>query len=277
MKKSLLCLSVLLLVGVAAAELPIPQTSFRKASLSTLQKYVSDGNAEAQLELALRTYAGHQVQKNPAGALQLMQLAAQQQHPEALYLLSRMYAEGIGTKPDPEAEELWFAKAIAASPDNQTLLSLYGAYMNDSSRAQRVLKKCADAGYRPAVLRFRFPEAVRFYQNEQYEDALLRFLELAERGSVESAYYAGRIYADGRGNLEADPVEAFVFFKQAAEGGYARAQYELALCYEKGSGVQTDSAQAALWHRKAAENGHMKAWLRRMMLLTPNGTSIKTH
>lgn len=260
--KKVLCLIFLLFACSAVAELSIPQTSFRKAPLDTLEKFVSDGDAEAMVELALRYYAGHEVERDVRKAFELMEVAADQQQPEALYLMSRMYAEGIGTEADSEQEELWFAKAIASFPDNKQLNAMFERYLVDPVRAERVLKKCADAGYGPAVLQLGFPKGLEFYENGQYEDALLLFITLAENGSADGAYYAGRIYADGLGNLEADDVEAFMFFKQAAESGYAPAQYELAVSYENGCGIEKDSGQAMLWYQTAADSGYSEAQFR---------------
>ena len=260
--RKFLFVTLILSVFSAVAELPILHTTYRKASLETVKEYAEGGRAEAQLELALRFYAGHQVDKNVQQAFQLMHLAAEQKQPEALFLLSRMYAEGIGTRADPEKEELFFAEAIANDPENEELQALYDRYVSDTARAQRFLKTCADAGYAPALLDVGLPEAVHFYKTGQFEDALPLFLKLAGNGSAESAYYAGRIYADGKGNLEPDDIEAFVWFKQAAEGGYAPAQYELAVRYEKGLGVEADSEQAGVWFEQAAGSGNAEAQFR---------------
>lgn len=260
--KKLLFVGLVLSVLAAVAELPILPTTYRKAPLKIVKEQAEAGKAEAQIELALRYYAGHQVEKNAGMAFQLMHLAADQQHPEALFLLSRMVAEGIGTKADPEKEERWLAKAIVVASDNEELFARYEQIVGDEARSERFLKKCADAGYQPAVLLMQLPQALTLYKKGQFEDALPLFLKLAENGSAESAYYAGRIYADGKSNLAVDAIEAFVWFKQAAEGGYARAQYEVAVRYKNGEGVGVDHDRSAVWFRKAAGQGHANAQYR---------------
>jgi hypothetical protein len=52
-----------------------------------------------------------------------------------------------------------------------------------------------------------------------------------------------------------DYAEAAVWFRKAAEQGYAYAQSMLGHAYENGQGVPQDYAQAALWYGKAAEQG----------------------
>ncbi len=53
--------------------------------------------------------------------------------------------------------------------------------------------------------------------------------------------------------------DALRWYGQAAKAGDARAQYLLAVRYEKGIGVDKDLAKAATWYGKAAERGHKEA------------------
>ena len=50
-----------------------------------------------------------------------------------------------------------------------------------------------------------------------------------------------------------------VWYRKAAEQGLARAQCNLGICYDDGTGVPQDTAQAAAWYRKAAEQGLARA------------------
>lgn len=49
------------------------------------------------------------------------------------------------------------------------------------------------------------------------------------------------------------------WYQRAAEGGSARAMYNLALCYRKGEGLIGDSHEARKWMKRAALAGHRKA------------------
>ena len=59
-----------------------------------------------------------------------------------------------------------------------------------------------------------------------------------------------------------DRVSAAKWFQRAAEGGHARARYELAVMYEEGSGVAPDHVAAANWYRKAAQQNYAFAQYR---------------
>jgi TPR repeat protein len=84
--------------------------------------------------------------------------------------------------------------------------------------------------------------------------------EAAEKGYAHAEYEIGRIYLYGRG-IPADYAKALVWETRAAEQGDPRAQRDLAFMYERGFGVPADPAKAAEWNRKAAANGNSEAQL----------------
>ncbi|MGH7396516.1 MAG: tetratricopeptide repeat protein, partial [Candidatus Rokuibacteriota bacterium] len=61
-------------------------------------------------------------------------------------------------------------------------------------------------------------------------------------------------YATGEG-VPQDPAAAARWYRQAAEQGFAPAQYQLGLRYANGDGVDRDYAEAVTWYRRAAEQG----------------------
>jgi hypothetical protein len=67
----------------------------------------------------------------------------------------------------------------------------------------------------------------------------------------------GVFYQNGR--LKKDDSKAVDWYLKAAEQGNAVAQYNLAVCYERGEGTEPDEAMAAQWYRKAADQGHAGA------------------
>ena len=66
----------------------------------------------------------------------------------------------------------------------------------------------------------------------------------------------GDDYYYGRNGKQKDYAQAVRHFMQAAEMGYAYAQYSLAYCFDKGQGVDVNQSEAARWYGKAAEQGH---------------------
>ena len=74
----------------------------------------------------------------------------------------------------------------------------------------------------------------------------------------EKLYEEGMKYLTGA-DAEPDPVKAFECFKQSANQGYTKAQYQLCVCYDEGIGVRKNIAEAARWCEMAAYGGYDKA------------------
>ena len=66
------------------------------------------------------------------------------------------------------------------------------------------------------------------------------------------------MYGEGRG-VPKDDVQAALWYRRAAEQGYADAQYSLGLMYGVGEGVPKDEVQAYVWMNLAAAQGHESA------------------
>ena len=71
-------------------------------------------------------------------------------------------------------------------------------------------------------------------------------------------YLLGQAFYYGRGVLQ-DYEKATMWYRKAAEQGYADAQNSLGICYAKGRGVPHNESKAVYWYRKAAEQGHADA------------------
>lgn len=83
----------------------------------------------------------------------------------------------------------------------------------------------------------------------------------AESGKPTSArdqYLAARDYENGVEHSE-NPKQAAAFYRQAAEQGYAPAQYSLGRLYVAGSGVHQDYAEGLRWFQKAAAQNYALA------------------
>ncbi|XP_075066111.1 death ligand signal enhancer [Mixophyes fleayi] len=73
----------------------------------------------------------------------------------------------------------------------------------------------------------------------------------------------------------ADHRTAFRFFRESAESGYSKAQYNTAVCYEKGRGVTKDMTKAAEYYFLAAKGGHQQAkyrYARHLLMSKPEDT-----
>lgn len=254
---------VLLSATHVFADLPILRTQFRKDKTEAVRLYAQQNNTEAQVELALRYYAGFQVPQDFPAAFKWMSIAANAGRSDAQDLLSRMYADGIGTTVDPSKSEMWFAKALANDPDNAELKERYANYLTEKkgnlSERNAFLKICSEAGYAPAFADFWRPEAIRLYSTHDDKGALKIFRQLAEKNDPEAMYYLASMYMNGRGGLPEDYVEAFDLYHKSALSGFAPAQYALASMYQRGQGTVQNVANAAVWYEKSARNGNIAA------------------
>ena len=82
--------------------------------------------------------------------------------------------------------------------------------------------------------------------------------QAAEKGYAEAQYDLGVYYYNGYGVTQ-DYVTAVKWFRKAAEQGAASAQYTLGYCFYFGDGVAEDNYAAVSWFRKAAEQGNDNA------------------
>jgi Fusaric acid resistance protein family/Sel1 repeat len=90
--------------------------------------------------------------------------------------------------------------------------------------------------------------------------AALWFRKAAQQGYALAQANLGVLYRDGRGVTE-DVTEAVMWFRKAADQGDAVAEFRLGNQYAFGKGVPQDYSEAMIWYRKAAEQGHRKARL----------------
>ena len=76
--------------------------------------------------------------------------------------------------------------------------------------------------------------------------------------AVQSGLRLGQCYESGIG-VAIDNVEAFKWYKLAAENGDADAQTVLCACYATGDGIAVDKVEAIKWYTRAADAGNTDA------------------
>ena len=96
------------------------------------------------------------------------------------------------------------------------------------------------------------------YKKGNYQQAFVYYKQSAEHGYAAAQYMFGYCYYEGKG-VDQDNKQAVAWYRKAAEQGYAYAQYMLGYCYYAGKGVEQDYKQAVAWYRKAAEQGNARA------------------
>ena len=92
-----------------------------------------------------------------------------------------------------------------------------------------------------------------------YRAAASLYERAARMGSPKAAYALAALYRDAAHfGLKPSEMEekSFFWMKEAATGGLAQAQYELAVKYAQGSGTEEDRQQGLKWLEQAGENHH---------------------
>ncbi len=92
------------------------------------------------------------------------------------------------------------------------------------------------------------------YQRGEFDTAFWELMPLAGRGYAEAQFNIGLMYDKGHG-LAQDYAEAAKWYRRAAEQGHAFAQSSLGIMYENGQGVPQNYVEAHLWFTLAAARG----------------------
>jgi TPR repeat protein len=103
-----------------------------------------------------------------------------------------------------------------------------------------------------------FTDAVKAYQNQNYEIAVKIFRKLGQGRDAHSQFNLGVMYENGYG-VPKNPSEAFKWYKKAGEMGLTEAENALGNIYNHGKGASQDSNLAMEYYQRAAEKGNVKA------------------
>jgi hypothetical protein len=89
---------------------------------------------------------------------------------------------------------------------------------------------------------------------QRSQQALVSPPKSPERVGAEAAFSSGQAAASSK-----DYVQAMQWWRKAADQGYAGAQNNVGVLFNKGWGVPQDYGQAMQWYRKAADQGYAAA------------------
>jgi TPR repeat protein len=90
--------------------------------------------------------------------------------------------------------------------------------------------------------------------------ALALYRQAADAGLSEAQFSLGTALSEGRGtpNHAKDMKEAIRWWTTAASAGYAPAQFQMAICRQRGlDGSPPDNSAAFAWFQRAANQGHV--------------------
>ena len=87
------------------------------------------------------------------------------------------------------------------------------------------------------------------------------FTNAADQGHIRAQYNLGMIFQNGSGVAQ-DYIRSMQWFRKAADQGLAIAQSKLGNMYQNGDGAAADYNEAAQWYHKAADQGLAEAQFR---------------
>lgn len=191
------------------------------------------GYANAEYHFGRCYQNGIGVEANPDEALRLYQSASQKGNIEARI---RLIAGPLHLHGQASQEDV--TKSIS-------LLEPLADGANGHALAQFELGKCFEEGLKGVKKDLK--RAVHYYGlavAQKYPDACINL---------------GALYSQGGHGIPKNPKEGFRLFKIAAEQKDFHGEYNLGVCYEEGIGVDKNIDQALICFRQAAEQGYASA------------------
>jgi TPR repeat protein/dienelactone hydrolase len=161
------------------------------------------------------------LEHDDAVAGRLFQLAAQREHPQAMWELAVMHREGAGVARNLDA-------------------------------AVSLLRSAAGAGYPPAINSMGVWARDGIGQPRNDAEAVRWFRASADLLHDYALDNLGRMYWQGRGGLAVDRVEAVRLYRASAYRGNPWGRLHLAEALEKGEGIERNVAQALDLYRAVA-------------------------
>src|SRR6266496_1681980 len=236
MKASRLIFTLLLASSVAVVQLAAQQTKADQRPIEEVKAKAEAGDAESEVELGVRYEQGKGVAKDQAEAVKWFRKAAEQNYAKAQYNLAHCFDTGEGVAKDPVEAVKWYRKA--AEQNYATAQENLGVcYVSGEGVAEDLVE-----AYKWLLL------AVR--QGNEHAKEGVTLLEHALRPEqIAQGQKRAR-------DFKQKPIEEV---KAKAEAGDAESQVEFALRYDKGEGVAKDQVEAVKWYRKAAEQNYAKA------------------
>jgi len=264
-----------------------------------VKEAAEQGDVNAMVELGLRVYRGHGVQKDPVTACKWFAQAAQKQHAYAKFALGRCIYSGEGYAQDHAAAYSWFLVAaqqglVVAMDVVADMCANGDGVQKSDSEAVAWYRKAADNNdpYAMTQLGLHLREGKGIAWSEA--EAMQWFTKAAtqhEYGSAEGAMAAGYEYGLGQavGQGVKDEQKALYWMERAAQHGCGACQVNLGIIYESGEdalndgtviAVPKDLERAKYYYSQAAANPDPETakWGRKFLaeLSHPSVTSSKT-
>ena len=229
------------------------------------------GHIRAQVNVGLLYQKGEGVEPSDAIAVRYFTRASDAGDHKAMYNLGMCYKNGKGVAQDnEEAVRLFTASANAGNTHARFVLGvLYQKGVRVEKNAQQALSyytAAAEDGDAKSMcnLGVMYEGGDGVPRNDVL--AVKYFEKAAENGDPNSlaTMNIGKMCLQGRGGPKGNgPAEALKYVMDAANGGNAKAQYEMGKMFEEGTtvGVQRDFKEARKFFRLASRQGFPEAFL----------------
>jgi len=192
-----------------------------------LEQAAKQDSPDALFALAKMALAGRGMERSPSAAFGHMKRAAELGLPEAEYELASMYSEGRGTTQDQVAALEWARKAAANS--HPTAAVAVGMIMLQSR------------------------------DNATQSEGLEMIDRAAASGNKEAVIILATAYAQGHQGVAKDEKRAEGLLMPPAQEGDAECQFALASLYRFGDTFTALRDEAQMWLQRAADQRHAKA------------------
>lgn len=212
------------------------------------------GSAPAQCALGYVYAEGLGVMQDDEIAMRWFQHAAENGHVRAHYELGVIFALGKGIMRDDVRAVQYFRIIADQIPEAQSCLGwAYEAGLGVKRNLKTALHHylaAARKGVKEAQFRFSIIHLLDAGESRYKALAIDYFRKTASSKDVESQYVFG-YQNEQRGDLKT----AMMWYRNAAEQGFAPAQARFACALEDGEGIEKDVTKAVHWNRAAAAQG----------------------
>ena len=233
-------------------------------------KAAEGGHTKAQNNLGHCYFEGKGVAKDTREAVKWYRKAAESGNAEAQCNLGVCYDLGIGVEKNTLEAEKWYKKAAAQGNlqsrkelDKRIVAQYFADKKNQQKHQEAKLSgREAEKKISKQQLEKWFELGKKYDFGEwipvDYKEAVKWYRKAAEGGHAKAQNNLGVCYIEGKG-VAKDEREAVKWFTKSAEQGFSEAQYRLGICYYHGQGIPKDTSEAVKWFRKAADGGHVMA------------------
>lgn len=231
-------------------------------------KAAEQGYAEAQLFLGECYEEGKGVKQNDNKAVEYYQMAAMQDNAQAINNLGVCYLNGTGVKQNDEEAFNLFSKAanlgLAVAQTNLGDCYYYGRgtqqnkilanewYEKAAQQVNNNSFKIEESGYYKEA-KEKFDLGYNYYFHDQEGLGAQLIKEAADAGYAKAQYYMGEFYVYSE-IFPPDPEQSISWYKKSAEQGYPPAQLALGSAYNNGKILPQDKNKAQILFKSATQS-----------------------